>query len=85
MSKEDKPVSKSSKKGVSPSDTGQPARTTANAKRKFEKAFERRLAEQGKGKYCAIPRGTARATRRDAARPVWQAQEDKPRPLSAFC
>jgi hypothetical protein len=83
MIKEDKPVSKSSKKGVSPSDAGQAARTAANKVRNFSRARAKAKAHQLKP--LAVPRGTARAARRDAARPAWQAQEGKPRPLSAFC
>lgn len=81
MNKEDKHVSKSSKKGVSPSDAGQAARTAANKVRDFSRA----RAKAHQLKPLAVPRGTARAARRDAARPAWQVQEGKPRPLSAFC
>lgn len=85
MNKEDKPVSKSSKKGVSPSDAGQAARTTANKVRNFSRARAKAKAKAHQLKPLAVPRGTARAARRDAARPAWQVQEGKPRPLSAFC
>lgn len=83
MIKEDKPVSKSSKKGVSPSDAGQAARTTANMARKFAKA----RAKAHQLKPLAVPRGTARAARRDAARSAWGEQTVgfKVKPLSAFC
>ena len=69
MNKEDKHVSKSSKKGVSPSDAGQAARTTANKVRNFSRARARAKAHQLKP--LAVPRGTARAARRDAARSAW--------------
>ena len=85
MNKEDKHVSKSSKKGVSPSDAGQAARTTANKVRNFSRARAKAKAKAHQLKPLAVPRGTARAARRDAARPAWQVQEGKPRPLSAFC
>ena len=85
MNKEDKPVSKSSKKGVSPSDAGQAARTAANKVHNFSRARAKAKAHQLKP--LAVPRGTARAARRDAARPVWgeQAVGFEAMPLSAFC
>ena len=84
MNKEDKHVSKSSKKGVSPSDAGQAARTTANKVRNFSRARARAKAHQLKP--LAVPRGTARAAHRDAARPAWGEQTVgfKAKPLSAF-
>lgn len=80
MNKEDKHVSNSSKKGVSPSDAGQAARTTANKVRNIAKARAHQL------KPLAVPRGTARAARRDAARSAWGEQTVgfKAKPLSAF-
>ena len=74
------------KKGVSPSDAGQAARTVANKKRnvsrakeQIDKAFDRR--------NDFTPHGTARSTRRGAARAAWIEQVGKTnsKPLSAFC
>lgn len=74
------------RKGVSPSDAGQPARSAANKLRNIAKAKARREAD---AKKCqALFRGSTRSARRDAARPAWLNQEIDPKgrskPLSAF-
>jgi hypothetical protein len=86
MSKE-----KSGKKGVSPSDAGQSARTAANKLRNISKAKAQRTDDAirvGQDRIKGKPtRGTARAARRDAARATWNTQADRfdSRPLSEFC
>lgn len=74
------------RKGVLPSDAGQPARSTANELRNIAKAKARREAD---AKKCPATRhGSTRSARRDAARPAWLNQEIGPngrsKPLSAF-
>ena len=74
------------KKGVSPSDAGQVARTVANKKRNVSRAKEQ-IDKALNRRKDFTPHGTARSTRRGAARAAWieQAGKTNSKPLSAFC
>lgn len=71
------------KKGVSPSDAGQAARTAANKKRNVSRAKEQ-IDKALNRRKDFTPHGTAL---RDAARAAWIEQVGKinSEPLSAFC